>query len=212
MHPLSIISTALTPVLAGASLAWAEGGQFSWQSAGLALLATLLARVGYEGVRQTITRHPPGKVLGEEAVVFLLFGPAAVLGSYYLQNNNLSFNSLIAASAIGLQSAAIQTADNYRRLKQGLATSRFSIVASLGPRRTQTLYSSLLLLPFLALLPLLFFRPVAGIALVTLSPSIRMIRFFCEVQSGQGLNRILTGTATIQLIFGLALSIALIFG
>jgi 1,4-dihydroxy-2-naphthoate octaprenyltransferase len=211
-QPISIFSLTLTPALVGTSLAWAESGRFDWQMALLILSITLLVQLGYGRARLGITLRPPGNIFGEEMVIFLIFGPAALLGGYYLQNNMISLNSLFAACAIGLQAAAIGVASNSRYPRQGIDVSPFSILPYLGQQRAQSLYSGLLLLPFLLLLPIFFFRPVAGIALITLSPTIRMIRFYCDAPRGPEFDRILTGTASLQLISGLALSIGLLFG
>lgn len=205
------LSISLTPVLVGTSLAWAETGQFSWQAAFAALTATLLLQIG-TNLANTAPDNPLAHGSNSELFAFLIFGLLAVMGSYYLQTHTLSLNSLCTAWAIGLQAAAIRLIDNYQDQGFGRTANRLSLVSYLRQRRAQTLYSSLLLLPFLVLLPVLFFRPVAGIALVILSPTIRMIRFFYEAQAGPGFNRVLTGTARLQLIFGLALSIGLLFG
>jgi len=205
------LSISLTPVLVGTSLAWAESGQFSWQAALAALTATLLLQIS-TNLANTAPGNPLAHSSNSELFTFLMFGLLAVMGSYYLQTHDLSLNSLFAACAIGLQASAIRLVENYQDLGRGRRANRFSLASYLGKQRSQTLYSSLLLLPFLVLLPILFFRPVAGISLVILSPTIRMIRFFCDAQVGPGFNRILTGTASLQLIFGLALSIGLLFG
>jgi 1,4-dihydroxy-2-naphthoate octaprenyltransferase len=205
------LSISLTPVLVGTSLAWAETTHFSWPAALASLMATLLLQIGTNLVN-TAPGNPLAYSSNCELFAFLIFGLLAVMGSYYLQTHDLSLNSLCAAWTIGLQAAAIRLIDNYQDQGYGRAANRFSLVSYLGQRQAQTLYSTLLLLSFLALLPIVFFRPVAGIALVTLSPAIRMIRFFSEAQAGPGFNCILTGTATLQLIFGLALSIGLLFG
>lgn len=212
IRSISIFSLSLTPVMVGSSLAWAESGRLNWQMALLVLSITLLVQIGYGSIRRNISQRPPGNIFGDEAIIFLVFGPAALLGSYWLQIGILSINSLFAAGAIGLQAAAIGVASNSRYPRQGVSISPFSILPYLGQQRAQRLYSSLLLLPFLALLPIFFFRPVAGIALVTLSPTIRMIRFYCDAPRGSEFDRILTGTASLQFISGLALSIGLLFG
>ncbi len=170
-------------------------------------LASLAAGWAYIGGPRPIAYSPSG-----ELFVFLFFGLTAVMGSYYLQAHSISLNSLFAACATGLPASAVLLVNNYRDLDQDRLANKFTLVHHLGRARAQGLYAALLLLPFLAALPLIIFRPVAGIALVTLSPSFRMIRFFCETPVGPGLNAILAGTVKLQFVFGLALSIGLLFG
>lgn len=209
-HP-GTLGISITPVLVGTSLAWAETGHFNWLAALTALTAILLLQLA-TNLLNAAPGTPFAHLTHSELFAFLTFGLFAVMGSYYLQANNFSLNSLSAACALGLQTSAVRLIDNYRSLGEGRSANRFSAVSYLGQQRSQALYSALLLFPFLALLPILVFRPVAGIALVTLSPAIRMIGFFSEAPAGPGLIRALTSTATLQLIFGLALSIGLLFG
>jgi 1,4-dihydroxy-2-naphthoate octaprenyltransferase len=142
--------------------------------------------------------------------VFLFFGLAAVIGSYYIQTLAWSLNALAAAFAIGMLAAAILLVNNYRDLETDRQARKLTLVHRLGEGWSRHLYGILLIVPFL--LPV--FLEVKGqgywVVLGVLPFAVVMVRRFSRETRGPGFNRILAATARLQFAFGVVLSLALV--
>ncbi len=183
----------------GIYLAWVGG----WPIVAIGLLS-LLAGFAYTGGPSPIAYGATG-----ELFVFLFFGLAAVMGSYYIQTLTWSLNGLAAAFAIGMLAAAILLVNNYRDLDTDRQARKLTLVHRLGEGLSRYLYGILLLAPFL--LPA--FLEVQGqgywLVLGVLPFALVMVRRFFRKTRGPGFNRILAATARLQLAFGVVLSLGL---
>ncbi len=182
--------------LIGLYLAW-HGG---WPIVLLGL-ASLVAGYAYTGGPRPIAYSASG-----ELFVFLFFGLAAVLGSYYLQTMSLSFNAFAAAVAVGLLAAAVLLVNNYRDLETDERADKLTLAHYLGRAHARQLYALLLLLPFL--LPLLApqISPGGWLVLIALPLALRLLYRFISEPPGPAFNQILAQTAQLQLAYGLLLS------
>jgi 1,4-dihydroxy-2-naphthoate octaprenyltransferase len=168
-------------------------------------LLSLLAGYAYTGGPKPIAYSASG-----ELFVFLFFGLAAVMGSYYLQALSLSFNAFLSACAIGLLAAAVLMVNNYRDLESDRKAGKLTLANHLGTRGSQRFYAGLMLIPFL--LPVLLHDLTAELWLVWLALPLALLlvyRFSIE-PPGPAFNQILARTALLQLIYGLLLSSALL--
>ena len=271
------LSISVTPVLVGTSLAWAEAGQFHWQTALAVLIAALLIQAGtnlhndvadYERGADTAGRLGPPRATAEawftgaqirrgahfcfavafaigiylawvggwpivvigllsllagyaytggprpiaygaggELFVFLFFGLAAVMGSYYIQVLAWSTNALVAACAIGMLAAAVLLVNNYRDLNTDRQARKLTLVYRLGDDVSRYLYGMLLLAPFLV--PAILDGAGSGywLLLGILPFALVLVRRFFRTSRGPGCNRILAATARLQLAFGTVLSL-----
>lgn len=186
--------------LIGLYLIW-HGG---WPILTIGLLS-LLAGYAYTGGPKPIAYSASG-----ELFVFLFFGLAAVMGSYYLQALSLSLNALITACAIGLQAAAVLLVNNYRDLESDRKAGKLTLANRLGTQGSKRFYAGLMLIPFL--LPVLLQRLTAELWLVWLAfpLALLLVYRFATEQPGPAFNQILARTALLQLIYGLLLSSALL--
>ncbi|MDJ0805374.1 MAG: 1,4-dihydroxy-2-naphthoate polyprenyltransferase [Gammaproteobacteria bacterium] len=168
-------------------------------------LLSLLAGFAYTGGPKPIAYSATG-----ELFVFLFFGLAAVLGSYYLQALSLSLNALAAGCAIGLHAAAVLLVNNYRDLQSDRKAGKLTLSHYLGTYGSQKVYATLLLGPFL--LPLMLAELDAGVWLVLLALPFAwlLIQRFVSEPPGPVFNRILARTAVLQMVYGLLLVSALL--
>lgn len=174
-----------------------------WPIVAIGLLS-LLAGYAYTGGPRPIAYSASG-----ELFVFLFFGLAAVLGSYYVQTLKLSIDALAAACAIGLLAAAVLLVNNYRDLETDRRANKLTLSHYLGRKRSQQAYALLILIPFL--LP--FFlqsRSFSSLTLLILPAALILIWRFCIERPGPEFNLILARTAQLQLGYGLLLSIGLL--
>ncbi len=169
-------------------------------------LLSLVAGYAYTSGPKPIAYSAAG-----EFFVFLFFGLAAVMGSYYLQRATLSLNVLLAGCAIGSLAAAVLLVNNYRDLDTDEKAGKLTLAHYLGRNKSRWLYSLLLLPPFA--LPLLLADLSQGpwLVLAALPFALLLSYRFNTTPPGVGFNRILAHTARLQLVYSLFFSAGLIF-
>lgn len=182
----------------GLYLAWIGG----WPIILLGLLS-LTAGYSYTGGYKPIAYSASG-----ELFVFLFFGLAAVLGSFYIQTLTLSGNALIAATAIGLLAAAVLLVNNYRDLETDRKARKLTLTHYLGRKYVRRLYLALMLMPFL--LPVFFkdLLPEIWLLYIALPFSLILIYQFFTRAPGPAFNRILSRTAQLQLLYSILFTLA----
>ena len=185
--------------ITGIYLAWVGG----WPIIILGLLS-LIAGYSYTGGAKPIAYSALGEVF-----VFLFFGLTAVLGSYYVQTLSLSLAALWVAIALGLFAAAVLLVNNYRDLDTDRKANKLTLTHYLGRPKALILYGALMLIPFL--LPLFMYtqHPNSWLIIIALPVSLFLIYKLYTLAPGPQLNRILAGTAQLQLIFSILLCIGL---
>jgi 1,4-dihydroxy-2-naphthoate polyprenyltransferase len=186
--------------LLGIYLVWV-GGVFI-----LALgLLSIASGLAYTGGPKPIAYSGLG-----ELFVFLFFGIAAVMGSYYLSTKQVSWSALAAAAALGLLAAAVLTVNNYRDLDSDRLAGKITLAVRIGRRATRVEYALLLLAPFALVSPIALDHPPALLPWLALPLALWLVARFYLIPSGSALNALLARTAQLQLAFGLLLSVGLI--
>jgi 1,4-dihydroxy-2-naphthoate polyprenyltransferase len=74
----------------------------------------------------------------------VFFGLVAVLGTYYVQAEQLTWTSLYAAIGVGVLACAILVANNLRDIPTDTAAGKRTLAVKLGDRGTRRLYVLLL--------------------------------------------------------------------
>ena len=187
--------------LIGVWLAWVGGPAI----VGLGALA-IVAALAYTGGPWPYGYRGLGEVF-----VFVFFGLVAVVGTAYLQA--LRFEPLFAVAAIpvGTLTTGILVVNNLRDIPTDAAAGKRTLAVMLGRRATAAEYALLLAAAFgvpivlmlagfgiMQLLPLMT-APLVG-------PLLRTVRDFREPRQ---LNRVLKGTARLDLAFGVLFAAAL---
>jgi 1,4-dihydroxy-2-naphthoate octaprenyltransferase len=192
--------------LIGLALAWRGG----WPIL-IAGIAAASAAMTYSGGPRPISYTPFG-----EAVVWLFFGVVAVGGTYYLQTSTLSPGALIAATMVGLPAAAVLVVNNYRDLEPDTRVGKHTLAVHLGRAFSRWEYALLMLSPFALLVPLaLSLQGSAAALLVSLLPlpmAIALVHRFWHEPPGPAFNPLLARTAQFQVLFSLALCVAVLLG
>ena len=166
-------------------------------------LASLAAGWGYTGGPRPIAYSPLG-----ELFVFLFFGLAAVVGTYYLHTAGLSQAAWVAGAMLGLLAAAVLTVNNYRDLEQDRRVGKRTLAVWLGRGPVQRLYGLLLSLPYLMALALALQGLYGCMVVYIFLPSTRHLIFrFREEPVGPAFNEILASTAKLQAGFGTMMAI-----
>ena len=152
--------------------------------------------------------HPYGYYGFGELFVFVFFGLVATAGSAYVQHEELTALSLVAAVPVGLLATALLVVNNLRDIPGDTVAGKRTLAVRLGDRRTRVLYVALLVVAF-ASVPAVaggYDRPAAAAALVGVvlarGPVLRVL----EGARGAALIPVLEATGRVQLISGLLLA------
>jgi 1,4-dihydroxy-2-naphthoate octaprenyltransferase len=140
-----------------------------------------------------------------EVVVFVFMGPIMVIGSYYVQAQQVTWPVVMASLPIGFLVAAILHVNNMRDLEGDLAKNKRTLANILGRRASQYEYMLLVGGSFLVLVMLVVtgYAPLlALLPLVMLPTAVQLVRRSFETDEPAKLNRVLRATARLHGRFG----------
>ena len=177
-------------------------------------VAAMLAAVGYSGGPFPLSANGLGDVF-----VFLFFGLAAVVGTYYVQALDVTPWAWLAALPPGLLVTAILVVNNLRDIEGDARVGKRTLAVRLGPAGTRAEYTGLLALAYLT--PLIW--PAAGLlageftlrSLLVLAPWLtlplarRLRSVIATAVDGPTFNQALAGTARLSLLFSLLFALGL---
>ena len=144
-----------------------------------------------------------------EVFVFLFFGLVAVLGTTYTQAGRLSGDSWAGAVAVGSLACAILVANNLRDVPTDAVAGKRTLAVRLGAARTRTLYTALLVLPYLLLSVPARTTPFALLPLLTVPLAVAAVRVVRGGATGRALVPVLGRTGQLELAYALLLAVAL---
>ncbi|MFI6484123.1 1,4-dihydroxy-2-naphthoate polyprenyltransferase [Nonomuraea sp. NPDC050663] len=154
-------------------------------------------------------RTPYGyRALGELAV-FVFFGVVPVVGTAYVQTEQLSWLALVASVPVGLLSCSMLVVNNLRDIPTDTASGKRTLAVVLGDRRTRTLYTVCIGVAFLVSLGLGFARPLTVLTIGALPLAIPAIHAVLHHAQGRDLIKVLQQTGKLQLLFGALFTIGL---
>ena len=167
-------------------------------------IAALVSGAAYSG-----GPRPLSYTSFSELFVYLFFGVAAVMGSYYLQTLQLHWMAFAFGSALGMLAAAVLVVNNTRDHDADQRAGRRTLAVRFGTGFSCIEYLLLLLLPFL--LPFVMSGDwVRWLPLLLLPWAVVLILRFFRQPHGVEMNTLLVQTAQLQLLFGALVALALL--
>jgi 1,4-dihydroxy-2-naphthoate octaprenyltransferase len=163
----------------------------------------IAAAWGYTG-----GKNPYGYMGLGEIFVFIFFGLVATVGTFYVQVDAITGQSILAGTIVGLLACAILVINNIRDRAKDEVVGKRTMAVRLGDRRSRAFYTFLVTAPYL--LTAGFGSPWTMLTLVTLPMSISILKSLLSGSEGAGLIPLLGKTGKLQILFSLALSLALI--
>jgi 1,4-dihydroxy-2-naphthoate polyprenyltransferase len=148
------------------------------------------------------------RALGELSV-FAFFGIGAVAGTAFVQMDRLAWLAVAAAVPVGLLACALLVINNLRDIPTDAVTGKRTLAVVLGDRRTRLLYVGCVLAPFAVAAGMAAVAPLALITLGGLPLAIIPARKVLNAAAGRDLIVVLGQTGSLQLVFGLLLTIGL---
>lgn len=197
----------------------------TWVAFGLAVAAGayLIAIAGWElllvglasilaGVLYTGGPRPYGYEGLGELFVFLFFGVVAVVGSFFVQTEELTWEAFALSAPIGLLAAAILLVNNIRDADTDRRAGKRTLAVRLGRDRARSLYLGSVVLAFVA-------APVVaaatgdwliGAALLAIPLAVRVVRTVMTRSDGPGLNDALAKTGLLLAVYAVLLAAGLL--
>ena len=171
--------------------------------------ASIVAAVAYTGGPWPLGYHGFGDLL-----VFLFFGLAAVVGTYYVQAGTISGASVIAASAIGMLATAILVVNNARDRETDVIAGKRTLAVRFGDGFARAEYAALVLGAYVA--PLwLWLGGVVGITVLlpiaSLGRALALVARVRDAGDGPSFNLALRDTARLQLVFAVLFAAGIVF-
>ena len=165
--------------------------------------AAILAAWGYTG-----GENPYGYIGLGELFVFIFFGLVATVGSYYVQVERITLDSILISIPMGTFSCALLAINNIRDRALDAPAGKKTLAVRLGDRNARYLFALLISLGYLATLALL--EPWILITLFSAPMAIALTRGVLGDVQGRELIPYLAKTGKLQLQFSILLSLALL--
>ncbi|GHP19311.1 1,4-dihydroxy-2-naphthoate octaprenyltransferase [Rhodococcus sp. NKCM2511] len=146
-----------------------------------------------------------------EIAVFVFFGLVAVLGTQYVQAEQIDWAGVLAAVAVGSFSSAVLVANNLRDIPTDTESGKRTLAVRLGDTRTRYLHLALLVVPFAITVALIARTPWALVALLALPLAARANSPVRGGAHGFELIPALRDSGLAMLVWGAATGVALAF-
>jgi len=150
-----------------------------------------------------------------EVFVFVFFGLAATVGTRYVYDRTAPAEAWWAAVAMGLLASAILVANNVRDVHTDAAAGKRTLAVMIGDDAGRRLYAVMVAGAFvtIAVAVLVGVLPTWSLlALVAIPRAGVLVRSMLRETSPPALIGVLKGTAQLQLVFALLLSVGILAG
>ncbi|MFT7578765.1 MAG: 1,4-dihydroxy-2-naphthoate octaprenyltransferase [Myxococcota bacterium] len=200
-----------------------------WIGAGLCFVAAgltgvyLFTRVGWPvvaiglgGVLAAIAYTAGPKPLGYlglgDVLVFIFFGPVAVIGTFFVQADAVTAQVVWASIPVGLLTTAILVVNNLRDRHSDKLTGKRTLAVRYGARASRVQYGLLLALSYaaVAVAVALGSAPAAWLIVGATAPVAWLTWRGFMRSDGAALNPFLGATARLLLLFSIALAVGVL--
>jgi len=214
LGPVRVTSGGLMPprrVLVGTWVAFGvavAAGAYLIADAGWELLVVGAASI-LAGVLYTGGPRPYGYEGLGELFVFLFFGVVAVVGSYFVQTERLSWEAFALSVPVGLLAAAILLVNNVRDVDTDRRAGKRTLAVKLGRDRAGTLFGAALGLALVAPVAIWLAGGLSVwilLALLAAPLAVPLARTVRTRRDGPSLNAALGRTGVLLAAFSLLLS------
>jgi 1,4-dihydroxy-2-naphthoate octaprenyltransferase len=150
---------------------------------------------------------PYGYVGLGELSVFVFFGLVAVTGSAYVHLERITALAVATAVPIGLLATALLVVNNLRDIPTDVVAGKRTLAVRMGDPGTRALYVACLTVPFVALVPIAFVRPLVLIALAAALLARQPVKSVLNGATGPALIPVLIRTGQVQLAYAVLLAV-----
>jgi 1,4-dihydroxy-2-naphthoate octaprenyltransferase len=158
-------------------------------------------------------KKPYGYLGLGEVMVFVFFGLVAVLGTYYVQVEDLRWAAVWAAVGIGALACALLVANNLRDIPSDTQVGKRTLAVVLGEAQTRRFYVTLVAVAAVALVRVgISTSWWALLGLVAAPALLRALQIVGSRAVGPALIPVLQLTGLGELLYGLGLFVGLLLG
>jgi 1,4-dihydroxy-2-naphthoate octaprenyltransferase len=184
-------------------------GLYLTMVAGWVLLAIGAASIVF-GLFYTAGPRPLGYLGLGDLLVFVFFGPVAVVGTHFVQSGVWSAAALVASVPVGALATMILVVNNLRDIGTDRAAGKHTLAVRIGPTATKIQYGLLALLVY-SQASIVAYHGTAWdplwLPMATLPMAVPLVHAVATEPDPRGLNRHLAGTARLLGAFALLASI-----
>jgi 1,4-dihydroxy-2-naphthoate octaprenyltransferase len=148
------------------------------------------------------------RALGEVSV-FVFFGLVAVVGTTYVQAEQVTLAAVLGGIACGALACAILVTNNLRDVPTDAVAGKRTLAVVLGDRRTRVLFTALVAAPFVVAVLLAPVTPWALLALLSAPLAAPLLQRVRAGVTGRELVPVLAGTGRLQLVYAALLALGL---
>jgi 1,4-dihydroxy-2-naphthoate polyprenyltransferase len=214
LGPVRVTAGGLMPprtVLVGTYIAFGvavAAGAYLTAAAGWELLVVGIASI-LAGVLYTGGPRPYGYEGLGELFVFLFFGVVAVVGSYFVQVEDLRWEAFALSVPVGLLAAAILVVNNVRDIETDRRAGKRTLAVKLGRDAARRLYAAMLTLAFAAPVAIWLAGGLSAwllLSLAALPLAPPLIAAVGKRTDGPALNGALAGTGRLLGVYSVLLA------
>jgi len=178
--------------------------------AGWQLLAVGVASI-VAGVLYTGGPKPYGYEGLGELFVFLFFGIVAVVGSYFVQTEDLERAAFDLAVPVGLLASAILVVNNVRDIDTDRRAGKRTLAVRVGREKARRLFTLMIAFAYIALIGIVFeLSAWVLLPLLTIPLAVPLVRTVNTRTDGASLNGALAHTGRLLAVFSLLLSVGVL--
>jgi 1,4-dihydroxy-2-naphthoate polyprenyltransferase len=155
---------------------------------------------------------PLGSMGLGQPIVFMLMGPAIVLGTYYVQTQVFTMDAFLVSLSLGCTVTAIMAANDIRDIEEDKMAGKNTIGTAFGFRIALREYILLIAAAFVIVVVLVAvgkIHPLSLISLLAVLQAIRAVRYLRNGRSRQEMASGLRATSALHWYFGLLLVIGI---
>jgi 1,4-dihydroxy-2-naphthoate octaprenyltransferase len=193
---------AFTSFALGAVAGLALAAMTSWWLILVGALA-ILAAWGYTG-----GKNPYGYLGLGELFVFIFFGVVATVGTFYVQTERITLDSLLASIPMGTFACALLAINNIRDRALDEPAGKRTLAVRFGDRNSRIFFATLIALGYLAVAAMQNLWLL--LTLLSAPMAVALIRGVFAGAQGKDLIPFLAKTGKFQLQFSILFSIALV--
>lgn len=169
-------------------------------------VAAILCAMAYTGGPWALGYHGLG-----DAATFLFFGPAAVIGAYFVQAGEVTAASVWTSVAVGCVITALLVVNNIRDLETDRAAGKRTFAVFIGPAASRVWYTALVAAAAgiaVAVTVTAYEARWAWVLALPLPLAFRLVQSVLGGLSGRALNPVLKRTAQLSLLLSVAFALA----
>ena len=194
------------------AVAFALGVYLTWVRGPMVLvvgIAAIISAIAYTGGPYPLGYHGLGEVF-----VFVFFGLAAVVGTYWVQTGQTSPLAWLMAVPVGLLITAIIVVNNLRDVEQDRVAGKRTVTVRVGTRATKAEFAACLGIAYLVVVGAVVTGalPAATLAVLLSLPLAYRTTRIVLTEVGRPLNEALAGTGQTTLAFSVLFAIGMLLG